>query len=464
MPSICTLHLLNYDLGGRFLKKQAIVIGGSIAGKLMAQALSTHFQKVIVIEKDKPAKADQPRQKIPQSYHLHFLLRGGELAIEQLFPGFQEEIIQYGAIRSNFTRDCRFYQAGKWKQRHSGTLPFIQLTRPLLEWYIEHRLAANERVETLYETYVHRLIFDENINTVQGIEIRQSIQGPSNYMEADLIVDSSGFGSRFKGWLPYQDMEVQTYEASIQLFYASRIYRLKPDTKKPDWTLLMSVPNLPHETTGAYIQYLGEDHYFVTYSGYFNVSPPRTNEEFIRYAEQLSISDVHHFLSIANPISEIYVYQLPSQIWHRVDKAPRFPENFLLVGDALCRFDPIYGQGMSVTAKEAFILRNMLEKCDPNKPLPLGFSRRYQKKIAQFVKESWNLSTSEVMRHPEVQGKRSWCLPLRHWYSQQIYHASAQDSELYDDMVEVLNLLKPSYTLIYPKVLWKVFKYILQSK
>lgn len=430
----------------------------------MAQALSTHFEKVIIIEKDKPAKADQPRQKVPQSYHLHFLLRGGEEAIEQLFPSFQDEIIQYGAIRSNFTQDCRFYQAGKLKQRHSGSLPFIQLTRPLLEWYIEQRVATNKRIETRYETYVHRLIYDEKINTVRGVEIRQSIQGPTKYMEADLVIDSSGFGSRFKGWLPYQDMEVQTDEVSTQLFYASRIYQLKSDAQKPDWNLLMSVPYLPNETKGVYIQYLGENHYFLTYSGYFNVSPPRTNDEFIQYADQLNIPDAADFLSIANPISEIYVYQLPSQIWHRVEKAPKFPENFLLVGDALCRFDPVYGQGMSIISKEAYILQNMLKKCDPNKPLPSGFSRKYQKEIAQVVKEAWNLSTSEVMRHPKVQGKRSWWLPLRHWYSHQIYHASAQDPDLYDELVQVLNLLKPTYTLINPKALWKVFKHVLQSK
>ena len=117
---------------------KAIVIGGSMAGKLAAKALSTSFKEVIIIEAGERWDGKSSRKRVPQSNHPHVLLKGGENAIEELFPNITNELIEAGSIVNNFTRDLKWHQFGLWKQPFIGEVHMIQQSRPLLEWNIQN--------------------------------------------------------------------------------------------------------------------------------------------------------------------------------------------------------------------------------------------------------------------------------------------------------------------------------------
>ena len=117
---------------------KAIVIGGSMAGKFAAKALSTSFKEVIIIEADERWDGKSSRKRVPQSNHPHVLLKGGENAIEELFPNITNELIEAGSIINNFTRDLKWHQFGLWKQPFIGEVHMIQQSRPLLEWHIQN--------------------------------------------------------------------------------------------------------------------------------------------------------------------------------------------------------------------------------------------------------------------------------------------------------------------------------------
>lgn len=133
----------SYKAGSLFIKEEnmfnkAIVIGGSMAGKFAAKALSTSFKEVIIIEADERWDGKSSRKRVPQSNHPHVLLKGGENAIEELFPNITDELIEAGSIVNNFTRDLKWHQFGLWKQPFIGEVHMIQQSRPLLEWNIQN--------------------------------------------------------------------------------------------------------------------------------------------------------------------------------------------------------------------------------------------------------------------------------------------------------------------------------------
>src|SRR5215469_6389376 len=78
--------------------QHAVVIGGSMAGLLVARVLSDHFQQVTIIERDKLPEQAEVRKGVPQGQHVHALLAKGSAILGTLFPGLFEELTQQGAV------------------------------------------------------------------------------------------------------------------------------------------------------------------------------------------------------------------------------------------------------------------------------------------------------------------------------------------------------------------------------
>jgi flavin-dependent dehydrogenase len=433
--------------------EKAIVIGGSIAGKLVAKALSSSFQQVIILEAGQEWKEKTPRKWVPQSYHPHVLLKGGEEAIEKLFPQFIAELTDDGSILNDFTRDLKWHHFGFWKQQFSGELIMVQQSRPMLEWHLQKRIDQVLNISTRYETVAKQLLRDRMHNKLSGVRVRSLKTRTEEELYADLVVDTSGFGSKSIDWLKTYDIEVKEEKVWIQLFYASRLYRLK-NQEQPDWCNTLISPSYPDNPYGAYIQTIEENRFSVTFSGYVNESPPQTNEEFISYAKRLPVPDVLHFLEQAEPVSEIKVHKIPYQVRRRFDLVRHIPDGFLVIGDAHCRFDPVFGQGISVAAMEAVELQRCLQQVTH---LDKGFTQTCQKRISKLIATPWNMAITEAFRHPNIKGNRPFGQPIKQWYSKRIYQLSAFDPEIYIRLVRVMNLIRPPFHLFHPKVLFKVF-------
>lgn len=219
---------------------KAIVIGGSIAGKFAAKALSTSFKEVIIIEAGERWDGKSSRKRVPQSNHPHVLLKGGENAIEELFPTITNELIEAGSIVNNFTRDLKWHQFGLWKQPFIGEVHMIQQSRPLLEWHIQKRIHQISNITIKYETLVKGLLVDAKLNKVCGVKVKYLETDIQEEVHADLVVDASGFGSKSIEWLREYEIEVQEEKVRIDLFYATKMFKLKENEKLDCCNMLMS--------------------------------------------------------------------------------------------------------------------------------------------------------------------------------------------------------------------------------
>ncbi|PGU07883.1 FAD/NAD(P)-binding protein [Bacillus cereus] len=431
---------------------KAIVIGGSMAGKLAAKALSTTFKEVIILEAGEKWDGKASRKRVPQSNHPHVLLKGGENAIEKLFPTITNELIEAGSIVNNFTRDLRWHQFGLWKQPFNGGVHMIQQSRPLLEWHIQKRIDQILNVTTKFETLVECLLVDGKLNKVCGVKTKCLDTGLHEEIHADIVVDASGFGSKSIEWLHEYNIEVQEERVRIDLFYATRMFKLKEDETLDCCNMLMS-PSFPENPYGVLIQTIEDNRYFVTFSGYANEEAPQTADEFYDFAENLSIANVTDFLNKAEGITGIKLYKIPYQVRRRFDLVTNLPEGLLVVGDAQCRFDPVFGQGVSVAAMEAYQLQLLLQD---RKNLDKTFTQQFYKKATTIIQTPWEMTTTEISRHPQLKRELTMKQKFQLWYTKQIYQLSASNSDVYIRLVRVMNLIRSPFHLFHPKVLFAV--------
>ncbi|MFF0433921.1 FAD-dependent oxidoreductase [Streptomyces sp. NPDC004327] len=390
------------ELGSRRARKSrhAVVIGGSLAGLLAARVLSEHAERVTVVERDRyPAEADA-RPGVPQGRHLHVLIEGGQRALDELLPGFMAELHALGAPKVGIPEDMVQWQNGQWFARTPATAHFYTGPRDQLEWLVRKRVFADPRIELVEGTETVGLLGDSS--RVRGVLLRERGAGAgkeARELKADLVVDASGRSTRAADWLAGIGAEAPHEETlDTGLAYATRMYRSPADDPSVDALGYYVVPN-PAQTYGGVVLPLGDGRHLVTLSGLRDDPPPTDENLFEEYARKLPHPVVGDWIAKAEPMSPVYGFRKTANIRRRYDRPGRRPAGFLATGDALCSFNPIYGQGMAVAALSAVALRAAL--ADP-KHAPS--TRRVQKALLDASKQAWDISAGADKKMPGAEG------------------------------------------------------------
>jgi 2-polyprenyl-6-methoxyphenol hydroxylase-like FAD-dependent oxidoreductase len=431
----------------------AIVIGGSMAGLLAARVLSDFFTTVTVIERDEPTARPEPRRGVPQGRHAHGLLLRGQDTLCRLFPNVREELLAAGATPVNMGRDVKWFHFNVWKCRYHSALDFISASRPLIEWTIAERVRRLPNVKMLHGWSVDSVIYDGR--GIGGVRMhRRDDREVEQRLHADLVVDASGRASQIPQQLRSLGFE-RPAESSVRIDvgYASRVFRA-PSTAR-DWKALYVVSQPPAKR-GALILPLEGNRWICTLVGMHGDHPPIDPEGYMAYAKSLPVPDIYEALRGAEPMSEIVRYGFPAGLRRHYEKLHRFPSGLLVLGDALCSFNPIYGQGMSAASMYADVLANCLQE-----RVALGWSlndlwRRFFLVASRAADQPWQLATGEDFRYRETTGTRGRALKLLHWYTRKVQSASSVSPRVTERFYEVVHLLKPPSALFAPAIIWKV--------
>ncbi len=445
------------------IAKQAVVIGGSMAALLAARALATHFERVVVIERDPRPEVALPRKGTPQSHHAHVLLKSGENVLDQFFPGLMDQLQTQGN-RIDFSADVCWFHHGEWKLRYDSGFSLSIQTRPILESLIRHYVEAIPNVSFRYGCAVTDLIASEDKSRINGITIQTARTGKLEAVSADLVIDATGRCTKTAQWLETLGYPApESTQIKIDLTYSSRLYAAPP-AASGDWKLMVINPNPPDTTRAGYIFPLKGGMWLVTVAGYSNDRTPEFNDKFLDYTRGLAQPDLYEAIKDLKPLSDVKIYNFPAEIRYHYEALQRFPDGLIVMGDAFCSFDPVFGQGMSVAAKEALCLDEMLtQESRRSDPGLAGFPRRFHKRIATEIATPWLLATSEDFRYPKTQGKKPFGLPILHWYTGHIFALSATDQQVYMAFGRVMHLLNGSAGLFQPAIALKVIGHALRG-
>jgi 2-polyprenyl-6-methoxyphenol hydroxylase-like FAD-dependent oxidoreductase len=440
-------------------EKHAVVLGGSLAGLLAARVLADHFEHVTLIERDVYTDNCETRRGIPQANHVHGLLVRGRQIIEELFPGVQDEMIAAGAPVVDMANEIAWFTRAGWGVRFPSEFEVLAFTRPLLDLHVRRRLSQNPRIEILDNTDVLRLIPSASENEVAGVLIcprsSETDRRVAKELRADLVVDATGRASRAPRWLSelgYKAPEETIIDA--HLGYASRLYRI-PETFSGDWKCAYVQSAPPERKRGAILFSVEGNRWLVTLTGGGGDHPPSDEAGFLEFARSLPVSTIYDAMCAAEPITPIKTHRATQNRVRRYDRA-EVPHNFLLLGDAVCAFNPVYGQGMTAAALGAVTLhKNLIEQRRYGNLV--GLSRRFQKQLAKVNEAPWMLATGEDYRYRETEGGAPTArITFMHRYMDQVIHLSTHSVSVRRVLMRAFNILVPPTALFHPRVLFRV--------
>jgi 2-polyprenyl-6-methoxyphenol hydroxylase-like FAD-dependent oxidoreductase len=430
----------------------AVVIGGSMAGLLAARVLSDYFRTVTIVERDEPGTPSQARRGVPQGHHAHGLLLRGQDTICRLFSSMREQLLAAGARSVNMGRDVKWYHFDVWKCRYHSALDFISASRPLIEWTVAERVRRLPNVKMLHGWSVESVIYDGH--SISGIRMhRRDDRDVEQRLNADLVIDASGRGSQIPQQLRVLGFE-RPEESSVRIDvgYASCLFRA-PRTAR-DWKALYVVSQPPAKR-GALILPLEGDRWICTLVGMHGDHPPTDYAGYMAFAKSLPVPDMYEALRSAEPLGEIVRYGFSAGLRRHYEKLNRFPPGLLVLGDALCSFNPIYGQGMTCAAQEAEALGTALDR---HGSASAAMARDYYRAAAEVIVTPWRFAVGGDFGYPQTTGPRPRGVRLNNWYARRIALASQVDTGINAVFQSVQHLVTPPSVLMRPRFAIRVMR------
>ncbi|MGH3902343.1 MAG: FAD-dependent oxidoreductase [Pseudonocardiaceae bacterium] len=430
----------------------AVVLGASMAGLLATRVLADVYDRVTVVERDVLPADLADRRGVPQGRHLHALHTRGRELLDELFPGFTGHLVQAGAVHADSLGGCRIHVSGQRLRQADIGLPALGASRPFLEGHVRQRVRALPSVHFIERCDAVGLVIDSDQRRVAGVRIAHRDEGGAEQaVSADLVVDATGRGSHTPVWLEqfgYPRPAVDRVE--IGLGYSSRRYRLRPGALG-DEVAILTGPT-PDNPRAAGVALLEDGLHMVTLAGILGDHPPLDPAGFAAFAATVCFPDVAEALVGAIPLDDPVGFRFPVSVRRRFERLRCFPAGLLVIGDAVCSFNPIYGQGMTVAAMEAATLRDMLRGGSPPAP------RRYFRRIAKVIDTPWQIAVGADLAFPGVPGRRTATVRMVNAYLPRLHAAASTDSSLGRAFLRVVGMIDRPEGLVRPdralRVLW----------
>jgi 2-polyprenyl-6-methoxyphenol hydroxylase-like FAD-dependent oxidoreductase len=436
------------ELAGR----RAVVIGASMAGLLTARVLADYYERVTLLERDVFPPVGESRKGVPQGRHVHALLARGLEIVEGYFPGLTDHLVGLGADYGDISQKAYwFFEGGQHRVGVSG-VNAISVSRPLLEGSIRQRVLALPNVEAIEGCDALGLLATPDNGRVTGVRlIRRKAGSAEESLTADLVVDASGRGSRAPAWLEalgYERPSEETVKVSVA--YTSCFYRRRPE-HAPGYNALCVEASEENPYGGALLGAEG-GRWIFSAAGYLGYQAAPDHASMLEYARRMATPAIYRVIKNAEPLTEPVVHKIPSSLRRRYERLKRFPQGYLVIGDALCSFNPVYGQGMSVAAQEAVALADCLRQGEA------ALASRFFKRAGKIIDVAWHMAVDSDLRFAEVNGPRNAATRFGNWYLCKLHRAAQADAALSVAFLKVVNFIEPPGSLMRPAVLWRILR------
>ena len=441
------------------IDKKAIVIGAGMGGLAAAKALSSHFSHVTLLDRDILPSQPEPRTGTAQSRHTHALIAGGLKALGTLFPGFDAEVDKAGAVKMRAGKDPRIERPGydPFPVRDLGWDTY-SASRPLFELVTRRLIEQQTNIELLPKSRVTEIIASQDGSAVIGVRWETS-DGHGHILHADLVVDASGRGASTLALLNALGLpKPEETEIGIDQAYSTAIFEI-PVTAPSSWKGVMVLPSAPGNSRGAFMFPIEGNKWICSAGGNHGDAPPGDFAGFLEFLKSLRTQTIYDAVKEAKLVGEIARFVLPSSLRRHFEKLEQFPGRLLVIGDGICRFNPVFGQGMSVAAQEAVILDQLLTKRVDDPAALDGLAQEYFSAIQGVLETPWAVAMSDFV-YPKTRGQRPPDFAQRVQYGIALTRLASEDEAVHKLATEVNHLLRPQSALRDPEVAKRVMERI----
>ncbi len=439
----------------RYVGRRAVVVGAGIAGLAAAGALADWFEEVTVLERDRLPDGVACRPGTPQAWHSHGLLLGGLFALEELFPDFGDDLSRTGAVPLRFNQDFREELPNReaMPQRDFAWVGYT-MTRALVESTLRRRVVQHWNVTIRQNTRALGILAEGDHSRVTGVRCGSPDDGRDETLSAELVVDASGRGHLTAALLhsigrsPAAESVV-----GIDLGYTTTVFDI-PDDASSGWKAVLTHPNAPQSGRRGLVLPVEHGRWMMTVAGRGDDRPPGEWDALLGYLRGLNTPTIYDAVRKSVPVERLARFGFPESIWRHYEHVADFPDGLIPIGDAICRFNPVYGQGMSVAAKEASLLHRLIASRQAE-PDPLaGLGQRFFADAKPLIETAWMMAAIPDFAYPNTRGIRPDDLDHSLHFARALSRIAARDEAVQRLVVEVWNLLKPRsvYQQLVPRV------------
>jgi 2-polyprenyl-6-methoxyphenol hydroxylase-like FAD-dependent oxidoreductase len=424
------------------MAQQAVVIGAGMGGLTAAGALTNRFDQVVVLERDTLPSEPTYRAGIPQARHVHALLLSGQRALSELFPGFEQDLAQAGAVPLRVGLDVRMERPGydPFPQRDLGWVNYA-VSRPTIERAVRRRVESRANTTLRQRCRVQEVLASPNGEAVTGVRYENE-NGASETIAADLVVDASGRGALTLALLQSIGRPLpEETTIGIDLGYATCVFTI-PDDASSDWKGVMTFGQAPHNSRGGLMLPLEGNRWMATIGGRHGDVPSGDAEGFLTYARALRTPTIYNAISQAKRLDGVARYGFPESVRRHFERLDVFPRGLLPIGDAICRFNPVYGQGMSVAALEACLLQRLLERLAGDSDPIAGLAPTFFAEVQTLIETPWSVAILDFV-FPDTRGQRPADFETTLKFGIALTRLAAEDPAVHKLTAEVQNLLRP---------------------
>jgi 2-polyprenyl-6-methoxyphenol hydroxylase-like FAD-dependent oxidoreductase len=389
--------------------KHAIVIGASIGGLCVARVLSDFYERVTVYERDDLPDGPANRSAVPQGRHVHLLMARGAQEFEEHFPGLLDEMVAAGVPILENRPDCIHFGAaghvlGTHHRLQTEFTAYVP-SRPQLEWQIRRRVTAIDNVDVV-RAAVSEPRFDAARQRVTGVELDSG-----DAMDADLVVDAAGRGTRLPVWLAQWGFE-RPREDSIEVGIGYATHQLRiPDGLIAEKVIVAGASC--EQPLGLGMLYYEDGTWGLTTFGVAKVEPPHDFAAMCALADEIVPAHVAAAIRRGEPIGDVAFHKYPTSRWRRYDKLDRFPAGIIPFGDAVVSFNPTFGQGMTMTSLQAGHLKRALETPGAD------VAREFNRATAKTTYPVWTMNAiGDLVLHRATGPMPWWYRPVGKLFDQ----------------------------------------------
>jgi 2-polyprenyl-6-methoxyphenol hydroxylase-like FAD-dependent oxidoreductase len=419
-----------------------------MAGLCATRVLADRFERVVVLERDILPDGPEPRRLVPQGRHPHLLLVAGARVLDSWFPGLIDELLRAGAIQLDLCRDFHWHQAGAVQRRPASMLHGPAMSRPLLEWTVRQRVGKHANVEIRDATTVDGLLGDAQEQRIVGVRIGDE------RLASELVVDATGRAARTIDWIHELGYPApRTSVVEVDTRYVSRLYR-RTLVPSRDWRAAAVIGD-PATKRLAMLLPAEDDMWILAFAGINGEAPPTDDVELLDYARRFESSVIEDVITSSEPLGDPVTHRFPANQRRHVESLRRFPIGWVLLGDAVCSYDPIYGQGMTSAAQQAEALAHALDRAGA---VNRAFARAYFRAAGRIVSTPWSIAVGGDFAYEGTKGKKPFGTDLLNHYMDRIIKAGQCDDHVVIRLNEVVSLVRSPQSLISPAFALRVLR------
>jgi 2-polyprenyl-6-methoxyphenol hydroxylase-like FAD-dependent oxidoreductase len=413
-----------------------------------AAALAPHFEEVVVLDRDVLPSSVASRPGTPQDRHPHGLLAGGLQALDALLPGFETALADAGAVRINMWQDVHFERpdVGPLPRRDCGTT-ILSATRPLIEGVLRQRVAALANVTLRSDCRVTELAADgmPSVRFASG-------DGELTTIEADLVIDAGGRGALTLalldelGWARPAETVV-----GVDISYTTADLPWRPDASQ-DWKAAVTHADPPELTSAAFLMQMEGERCQLLLAEHHAQTRPQTWDEMLAALRRVKTTTVYDAVRDLTPLGSLRHFVLDESRWRHFERLEKLPHGVIPVADSLCRFNPIYGQGMSSAALQAKLLHDILKRVAAEPDPIAALQTQFMEGVGAVLQAPWSMGVNADFAYPGTRGERPEGYEEGRQFEAALFRAVVADPVVQAAFSDVMQLVKPFDRLQEPDI------------